>query len=175
VNYLDLLILILPLLGAWSGFKKGFVLEIFSLLALFGGLYAAVHFSDFATDYLRENHQFDQKWLPALGFGLTFLAVSIGIHLIGRLVDKAIDIASLSIPNKLAGTAIGAFRSIIILGVFVLVYETLFPSASWPSKELKDTSLLYPHLREFVFNLIPKAEDIEWMEAVKDLVEPAGI
>jgi len=52
MNYLDI-ILVLPLIiGAWRGFKKGFIIELFTLLALLVGLYAGIHFSDFVAGLL---------------------------------------------------------------------------------------------------------------------------
>jgi membrane protein required for colicin V production len=50
------LFLVLPLIyGAWRGFKKGLIIEIFTLLAIIVGIYVSVHFSDKLSHKIMEN------------------------------------------------------------------------------------------------------------------------
>ena len=52
MEIIDLIILIPLIYGGWKGFKKGFVMELFTILALLVGLYAAFHFSDKITEMI---------------------------------------------------------------------------------------------------------------------------
>ena len=49
MNFLDIIIAIPLVYGAYKGFRNGFIMEIFTILALFVGLYAAFTFSDQLT------------------------------------------------------------------------------------------------------------------------------
>ena len=49
MNYLDILFVLVLIWGAWNGFKSGFILQLFTTLALFLGLYAGGRFSNFVT------------------------------------------------------------------------------------------------------------------------------
>ena len=53
MNFLDFIFIALFLFAAWKGFKRGFVIELFTFLALFLGLYAGIHFSNFVSIFLR--------------------------------------------------------------------------------------------------------------------------
>ena len=75
MNYIDILLLIPIIYAAWKGFKHGLIIEIFTLLALFVGIYVGIHFSDFTAKYLRESLGFESKYLPIIAFTLTFLGV----------------------------------------------------------------------------------------------------
>lgn len=164
VNYIDILIILALGLATWSGFKKGFVIEVFSLLALLGGLYIAMHFSEYATDWIREHWEVKKEWLPAAGFGMTFLAVAIGIYLIGRMVNKAIDLAALGFLNKAFGAIFGAIKMLLILSVLLLVSESFATVFPWPSESLKEESLLYRDLQEIGLMIVPTIDDSVLLE-----------
>jgi membrane protein required for colicin V production len=168
VNYLDFLILLNLGLAAWSGFKKGFVLEIFSLLAFFGGLFIAMHASEYATDWLRQNWEIKAELLPAAGFAVTFLGVAIGIHLIGRIVNKAIDLAALSLLNKAFGAVFGLVKMLLILGVVLLILESFTSFIPWPSEELKNGSLFYRDMQEIGLMVVPEIENSELLDQWKN-------
>ena len=86
----------LPLLwAAIRGIRKGFILEVTGLAALFLGAYAALYFSDFAAAWLDERFAIGHAYLGITAFALTFVTVAIGVHLLGRVVEKMVDITAL--------------------------------------------------------------------------------
>jgi len=52
MNYFDIIIIAPLLWGAYKGFKKGFIIEIASLIALFFGIYGGIKFSSISANYL---------------------------------------------------------------------------------------------------------------------------
>ena len=98
MNTIDIIILIPLLWAAYSGFKKGLIIEIATLLALAGGIYAGVHFSNYASGYLVE--KIDSKMLPLASFGATFLVVVILIFALGKLLEKVVNMVALKLVNK---------------------------------------------------------------------------
>jgi membrane protein required for colicin V production len=51
MNSIDILLIIPLVYAAWKGFKHGLIIEVFTLLALFVGIYVGIHFSDFMSLY----------------------------------------------------------------------------------------------------------------------------
>ena len=88
MNYLDILLLIPILFGAWKGFKKGLIIELFTLLALLVGIYAAIHFSDYAVNVLENDFDYTGKYSPVISFVLTFLAVGAMVYFLGKVNCK---------------------------------------------------------------------------------------
>ena len=75
MNSIDILLVIPLIYGAWKGFKHGLIIEVFTLLALFVGIYVGIHFSDFTARLLREHLGLTSKYLPIIAFTITFLAI----------------------------------------------------------------------------------------------------
>ena len=90
MNVLDLILIIPIAYAAYKGFSKGFVYEIFSLLALGLGIYGCLEFSEFASDYLAKYVDQDKDWFPIATYTLTFIAIVVGVTMLGKLLDKMI-------------------------------------------------------------------------------------
>lgn len=44
MNFLDLIIILPLIYAAYKGFKHGFIIELFTLLAIIVGIYVGIHF-----------------------------------------------------------------------------------------------------------------------------------
>ena len=110
MNVLDILILIPIAFGIWRGFKKGFIIELFTFLALFIGLYAGIHFSDGVASFLREQFSITSEYLPTIAFTITFLFIGAMVYFAGVAIEKAMKVVSLSLPNRLFGALLGVFK-----------------------------------------------------------------
>ena len=64
MNFIDVLIIVPLIYAGYKGFKHGLVIEVFTLLALFVGLYAGIHFSDFLSAFLKKSFGWDSEYLP---------------------------------------------------------------------------------------------------------------
>ena len=54
MNIFDIVIASLLLFGFVRGLLKGLFVEVASLVGLIGGVYGAIHFSYFVSDFLKE-------------------------------------------------------------------------------------------------------------------------
>ena len=61
MNYLDIIIGILLILGLFKGLKNGLLIEVASLIALILGVYGAIHFSYYAVDFLNEKVSWSEQ------------------------------------------------------------------------------------------------------------------
>jgi membrane protein required for colicin V production len=176
VSYLDI-ILIIPLLwAAYKGFQKGLILEIFTLLALFVGIYAGIHFSDYAADILRDHLSVDNEYTPIVSFAVTFLLVVIGVYMLGKMIEKVVSLASLEFINKAAGVVFGVAKVTLIISVVLVIFNAFNEKAQFLSEEEKEKSLLYNPLHNVCLKVLPAIEDSsvmqqyeEWKEAGSDL------
>lgn len=160
-SYIDLVI-VLPLVWAlWKGFNKGFIIEIFSLLALGVGIYGAIHFSDYTADWLRDQFDMQTKFLPAISFAITFLILVVAVHLLGKMVEKAVHFASLKLVNKLFGALFGFLKVGLILSIIIIILSSIDEKMKFlPQDEIKK-SLLFEPVYEFGIWLIPAIKDSE--------------
>ena len=65
IEYLDIILAIPLIWGAFMGFKKGLILELASIVALVLGIYGAVKFSDLTADYLNSYFEISSNWISS--------------------------------------------------------------------------------------------------------------
>jgi len=163
MNILDVLIGIPILWMAYRGFSKGFVIEITTLLALLVGIYAAINFSFYAGDLIEEYLTLEDKYTSILSFAITFVAVVIVIMLLGRLLEKFIDMIALGFLDKLAGSAFGIVKAVLIISALLLVINTFDKNETFISPKRKANSMLYTPVSSVLPAILPMInfEDFE--------------
>ncbi len=148
MNSIDILLIIPLLFGAINGFRKGLILEIASLIALALGIYGALHFSDFTSFYLKDHLSISENALGLTSFALTFIIIVIAVHLLGKFLNKIIQIAALGFINRLAGLLFGLIKFLLLLIVVLFLFETLNNKFNWVSNESLGNSILYEPIIE---------------------------
>ena len=143
MNYIDILLLIPIIYAAWKGFKHGLIIEIFTLLALFVGIYVGIHFSDFTAKYLRESLGFESKYLPIIAFTLTFLGVGAMVYFLGKTIEKIIKITQLTPLNKFAGVFFSVVKYLYLLSTVLVILESYDQRIGFFPLKTKNESLLY--------------------------------
>ena len=106
-NWIDVIIIILLAWQIIKGFRKGFIIELASLLALILGIFGAIKFADFTAGYLSSNIDLPEDYTPLIAFALTFVLIVIGVHFIARLVQTLVKMVALNFINRLAGAVRG--------------------------------------------------------------------
>ncbi len=155
MNYLDILLFIPIAYSAWRGFKKGFIIELFTLLALLVGIYAGIHFSDLMSDILRDKLGVSSKYLPAIAFTITFLGVGAMVFFGGKMLEKAIKVVALGPINKVAGLLFGAIKMLFVLSAVLVILESIDEKNNFIPEDLKDSSLLYHPVKQTSLSAIP--------------------
>lgn len=143
MNYIDILLLIPIIYAAWKGFKHGLIIEIFTLLALFVGIYVGIHFSDFTAKYLRETLDISSKYLPIIAFTLTFLGVGAMVYFLGKTIEKIIKITQLTPLNKFAGVFFSVVKYLYLLSTVLVILESYDQRIGFFPVKTKNESLLY--------------------------------
>lgn len=137
------IILILPLIyGAWKGFQKGFVMELFTILALVVGLYAAFNFSDQFSKYM-EFAKVDHSYMPALSFLVLFLVVGAMVYFGGKALEQVLKIAQLSTINKVVGASLGLLKWLYVSACVLMFLVSLDKNEKVIKKANKENSFMY--------------------------------
>lgn len=159
MNYLDIILVAPILIGAWKGYKAGIVIELFTLLALLVGIYAAINFSDYMVNILKSNADIEGEYLPVTAFVLTFLLVGAMVYFLGKVVEKAIKVVQLGTLNKFIGLLFGATKFLFISGVVVVILESIDQKNQFISADIKKESVLYEPIMKFTTGSIPALKD----------------
>lgn len=143
MNLLDLLILISIGFGIYRGFKKGFIIELFTFLALLVGLYAGIHLSDGISSFLKNQFSLDSEYLPTIAFTVTFLLIGGMVYFAGIAIEKAVKVVRLGLPNRLLGAFVGGVKMLLFTGTAILLLQSYDEKSDIISDDSKSGSLLF--------------------------------
>ncbi|GAL62553.1 CvpA family protein [Algibacter lectus] len=165
MGVIDIVLGALILFGLVRGFMKGLFVEVASLVALVAGVYGAIHFSDFAAEFLNTKTDWDEKTISITAFAITFVVIILAISLAGKALTKLADFAALGIINKLAGGVFGALKIAVILSVVLIVFDRMNSTITFVEEENVEDSMLYMPVKSLVPmifpNILTPKEDIE--------------
>lgn len=152
---IDIILGALILYGLVKGLFKGFFVEVASLLALLTGVYGAVHFSNYAAEFLSDSFEWNEKTINITAFAITFVVIVLVISLAGKALTKLADFAALGILNKLLGGFFGGFKIALILSVLLLIFNNLNKTIPFVSDEDLEASVLYKPVKSLAPMIFP--------------------
>jgi membrane protein required for colicin V production len=174
INWLDITVLVILTVFFITGLLRGFVRQVFSILAIGGGIIVAMMFFDLLGFFLVEK-QFIQNSSVAnvIGFILILILTYIIIQLLGWAVTKLIGTLQLNWADRLGGGGLGAFFGIIV-SVILIAGLTFFYGGDDPVFKNSTTT---PYLKTAYLltkDSIPNDIDKEFQRARK-LIRSKGI
>lgn len=122
---IDAIFIILMILAVIKGLRNGFVVAVFSFLAIIIGLAAAMKLSTAVAGWLKESTSVSAAWLPFLSFALVMVGVVFLIRLGAKLIESAMRMIMLGWLNKLSGIVLYAALYITIYSVVLFYAEQL--------------------------------------------------
>jgi membrane protein required for colicin V production len=168
VSYLDLILLIPIGLAIWKGWKNGFVMEVFSMLALFAGIYAGVHFSDWMASFLSEKMDVKSENLPIVSFVVVFLLVLVGLFFLGKLITKTVSAGGAEKWNQLGGAFFSLTKTLLFLSVCFVLFNALDRKYSWLPNQQKEKSYFYEPIYNFSLFLLPAVENSDFYKKLEE-------
>ncbi|NCX94897.1 MAG: CvpA family protein [Chitinophagia bacterium] len=150
-------------LSFFRGYSRGFVVAIFSAIAIILGIVCSLKLSQSLATWLLVHGYTTAGWAPVASYLLLFIGVLLLVRILATAIEKALEFLQLGMVNKIAGgvlyACIGTLMWSSILWLCVKVH--LFPPA------IVAQSKTYPYIAGFapwfftvLGNLLPFAKDI---------------
>lgn len=155
MTVIDIVLGALILFGLVRGFMKGLFVEVASLVALVAGVYGAIHFSNYAADFLTERVEWSTQTINMTAFAITFVVIVMAISLAGKALTKLADFAALGVLNKLLGGVFGALKIALILSVVLMVFNNINKKLPFVDDEAINDSVLYEPVRSLAQMIFP--------------------
>jgi membrane protein required for colicin V production len=173
MKMLDLIILLPLIYGAYKGYKRGFIMSLFMLLAVIVGLYAAFHFTDVIVSYGQEHFEWTSKYISPITFLSLFLVVGAGVYFGGKVLESVIKLAKLSVLNSLAGALLGLLQWSYFVGSLLLMLISFDQKGTIISKETKQHSLILPVITTVLHGSIPGVSSSTLFEFYETQINPS--
>lgn len=168
VSYLDLFLLLPIGFAIWRGWKNGFVMEVFSMLSLFVGIYAGVHLSDAMASFLKNKMEVQSEYLPIISFVVVFLLVLIGLFFLGKLITKSVSAGGAEKWNQMGGAFFSLTKALLFLSITFVLFNAVDRRYSWLPKEQKDKSYFYEPIYNFSLFLLPAIENSDFYKTLEE-------
>jgi membrane protein required for colicin V production len=155
MNWLDIVLIIPIAWGLYKGFSKGLVVEAGTIIALIGGIYCAINFSSYVSDYLKDHFGWTSHYLHIASLVLTFLLVVILVFILARLITAGIDATALTPANKLLGAVFGGLKFAFIFSLILFFMAGFEARTTIIPLSVKQNSFLYHPVASIAPNIIP--------------------
>ncbi|MFM7486949.1 MAG: CvpA family protein [Cytophagales bacterium] len=160
----DIVISLLLALAAYLGYKRGFLLELFYLLAIVLGILAGFKCIGWGMEVLQNEFNADKKFLPYLAFAIIFITVVVVTLFVGDRIKHLMDDTFLGKVDAIAGAVLSVFKYAFCLSVVIWLANAL--NVSLPQNWING-SFLYPQVAKlaqkvstWVGDLIPFFKEI---------------
>ncbi|MBV9987573.1 MAG: CvpA family protein [Chitinophagaceae bacterium] len=123
--FIDIILIILLITAVIKGMRNGFVVAVFSFLAIIIGLAAALKLSTWVAGWLKESTSISASWLPFLAFALVMIGVIVLVRLGALAIQSALKMVMMGWLNKLAGIVLYAALYITLFSVLLFYAEKI--------------------------------------------------
>ena len=165
MSFLDIVLGVILVLGLFKGIRNGLFVELASLISLILGIYVAIKFSYLARIMLPAIVNWNPKTIQITAFIITFLVVVVAISLIAKFLTSVADFAQLGVINNLGGGFFRLLKTILILSIFLNLFEKINFNNTFAKKETLDNSLFYRPIQKTAGFIYPSIE--KWYEDLK--------
>lgn len=141
---LDLILLVPLAWGAYTGFRRGVLVEIIAVVGFVLALILGFKLLNEAIAFLAPHvgEAVAKRLLPYLGFGGIFITVIFLINRFGWLLRKSLRYTIFGRFDSMAGAAVGLFTYAFGLSVFFWLMTTL--RVDFPKRSQTEGSYVYP-------------------------------
>ena len=160
----DIALVLLILIGAIGGYREGFLMELFSFAAIILGILGGFKLMGEAMVLLTSEFDINETILPYIAFAVVFIAILIGVRLLGKLIKFSIDRTFLGTIDQAAGAGLGLLKAAFLLSVCLWIMDAL--DFELPEKWTENSWLLprvesfAPQVTFWIGHYIPFFEDV---------------
>ncbi len=159
---IDILFLFLLVLAVFKGFRNGFIVGLFSMLAFVIGLAAAMKLSALVAIWLGDSVNINVKWIPVLSFLLVFIVVVLLVRILASLLRKTAEALMLGVFDRIAGILMYLFIYTVIYSVILFLLnraEILSGSAFSGSRVYPWIEPVGPYVVNGIGKILPFFQD----------------
>jgi membrane protein required for colicin V production len=156
MNIIDIIIACILLFGLVVGFKRGLFVEITSLVGLILGVYGAIYFSYFLSNFLKSRVSWDPSVIQIIAFAGTFLIIVIALVTLGKALTTIAETIMLGFFNKILGAIFGVLKFALILSIVLIIFGEFNKTLKFMNRSKSEDSVLYEPVKNFAPLIFPK-------------------
>lgn len=140
---IDIVLIILLLFSAISGYRKGLIRELTSLAAWILGVYMAVKLTQVLAPLITPTPIHSPVIAKIVTFALIFMAVVVIVNIIGHFLQAFFEDLDLVFLLRIGGAFVSVFKTVFILSLLMVILHLSIIKWNWPSEETRQKSYFY--------------------------------
>ena len=160
LQLIDIILVIILIWGAITGFKKGLILSLASFIAIIAGAIAAYYGSEAIAIALASEVDWSSKKIAVASFAIAFIGVVLIVHVLARILEKLFDLVALGFANKISGAIFGMAKNAILLTFIIFGIRGL--GGDLIPENADDNCVILPFVESIAPIVLPYWED--WSE-----------
>ena len=118
MTWVDIVIIVVALLGAYIGFKHGLIRTLFTVAGLLAGVAIAGYFSDGLAEKLSPS---EAQWASIISFILILLIVVVIANVVGKVVRMFFKVMLMGWLDALGGIVFGLLVGALVVAAILTV------------------------------------------------------
>lgn len=155
MGILDIVLLLCFVPAIVSGLSNGFIKELLSTVAIVAGAWIAYKFHGPVSELLATYITLEPKVLSVIAFILVIVITALILSLLGNLVTKVFEMATLGWLNRLMGLVFGIFKTALLLGILVMAFDGINSNLGLVKESTLEGSAVYGAINEFAQAFFP--------------------
>lgn len=160
MTLIDYVIVAIIVLGTVQGFMKGFLRQLASVAGFLIGLVAARMLYMSLAEKISPMIDSSMTVVQIISFVAIWLLVPLIFLVVASLLTHALEAIALGWVNRLLGLLLGALTWVLVLGLLANILEFLDTSHWLLSQTVKEESVLYYPIKDFIGSLFPVARGL---------------
>lgn len=155
MSTVDIIILLCFIPGVIRGLSKGFLEQGLTLIGIILSVWAAFKFSNLVCTWIKPYLEVSDTVLHVVAFALVLVVVILAALLLAKLLTKAVEAAMLGWLNKGLGVLAACAVTALVLGLLIILFETLNLKFQFVKADTLSDSVLYGPLRDAAYVVFP--------------------
>ena len=160
MNILDIILLICFVPAIIQGLRKGFISQAISLISIILGVWASSRFSAIISEWIAQYMSASDQVLKIISFTLILIAIFIILGLIGKLLEGIFKLVTLGWVNRVLGLVFALAKAFIIVGILIMVFNSLNDTFELVKPSVMKDSVLYPYINQATNEIFPYIKDL---------------
>lgn len=160
MSILDVILLICFIPAVFQGIRKGFIAQVISIASIIIGIWASSRFADVVSGWMATYITASEQVMKVAAFAIIFIAVLLALTAIGKLLEGVFKIVALGWLNRLLGLVFALVKTILILGLLIMVFTSLNETFNLVNESTLNESVFYTPFKDAVFKVFPYLKDL---------------
>ena len=148
MNVLDIILLLCFVPAIIGGLRRGFIAQVVAIISIILGIWLSFKFSAVLSGWLGQ-------WIEAGSFAVILILAILALAAVGKLIEATVKIILLGWLNRLLGLIFALLKYALIIGLLLMLFNSLNGQFHLVNQKVLDSSLLYGPLLNMANSVFP--------------------